>query len=391
MEDQPKREAESDRQPAEKPKGIKRVVSFVRSRSNVEKATALLVFILAFLWLVPELQVRYFAQDVDSANVPGLINEYRRTWAQILGGFGLFLGLYFAWRRVEISQRTLETQQDQQVTERFTRAIDQLGAATDDKESKPKIEIRLGGIYALERIAKDSPKRDYSTIVEVLCAYVRENARRAPVEGDKEQEALSRPPADIQAVLDVLKRLREDPELQQYLSSLDLRDTDLQGADLYRASLAEAILARADLAGTNLAKANLKGAELQRSRLTGANLIRTNLQGAILDEAELQEALLRITDLREANLEKSDLRGASFEMTDLRRASLSEADLREANFQGPLLQEAQLRGANLRGVAGLTQEQLEQAFGDEATELPEGFERPKSWIQGQGKQTDENE
>jgi hypothetical protein len=110
-EDQPKPEVEGDRQAAEKPKGIKRVVSFVRSRSTVEKALALLVFILAFLWIVPELQVRYFAQDVDSANVPGLIN-------------GLFLGLYFTWRRVEISQQTLETQQDQQITERFTRAID---------------------------------------------------------------------------------------------------------------------------------------------------------------------------------------------------------------------------------------------------------------------------
>ena len=37
--------------------------------------------------------------------------------------------------------------------------------------------IRLGGIYALERIAKDSEK-DHGPIMEVLTAYVRENAPR---------------------------------------------------------------------------------------------------------------------------------------------------------------------------------------------------------------------
>jgi HAMP domain-containing protein len=83
-----------------------------------------------------------------------LVNEYRRTWAQILGGLVLGFGLYFTWRRIEISQQELEATRDQQVTERFTRAIDQLGA-TDDKGRK-KLEIRLGGIYALERIAVDS-------------------------------------------------------------------------------------------------------------------------------------------------------------------------------------------------------------------------------------------
>jgi hypothetical protein len=103
--------------------------------------------------------------------------------AQIAGGLALLFGLYFTWRRVEISQRTLETQRDQQVTERFTRAIDQLGS-TDYKGNK-RMEIRLGGIYALERIAKDSPEREYSTTMKVLSAYVRENAQWTSEEGER--------------------------------------------------------------------------------------------------------------------------------------------------------------------------------------------------------------
>src|SRR5919199_4284921 len=113
--------------------------------------------------------------------------DFAQLMAQIAGGLALLFGLYFTWRRVEISQRTLETQQDQQVTERFTRAIDQLGATGED--GKPKLEIRLGGIYALERIAKDSPDRDYSTVMEVLTAYARENAPYHPVESPNPSSA----------------------------------------------------------------------------------------------------------------------------------------------------------------------------------------------------------
>jgi hypothetical protein len=176
----------------------------------------LALVLLAFLWFVPQLQGEYFSENVKPSKVPALVNEYRRTWAQVIGGFALLLGLYFTWRSVQISQ-------DQQVTERFTRAIDQLGASDDD--ANPRLEIRLGGIYSLERIARDSPQRDYSTVIEILMAYVRENAPRAlgnsstsrsaseqgadtKDRGDENStQTITSPPADIQAILDVLKRL----------------------------------------------------------------------------------------------------------------------------------------------------------------------------------------
>jgi hypothetical protein len=58
-----------------------------------------------------------------------------------------------------------------QITERFTRAIDQLGSS--------ELDVRLGGIYALERIARDS-KADHPQVMEVLTAYVREHAPWPP-------------------------------------------------------------------------------------------------------------------------------------------------------------------------------------------------------------------
>ena len=132
--------------------------------------------------------------------------DFALLMAQIAGGVALFFGLYFTWLRVEISQRILETQQDQQVTERFTRAIDQLGAMDD--QGKKRLEIRLGGIYALERIARDSPEMDYMTVMEALTAYIRENAPwdKAPWPQPTENPPL---PADIQEILRVLARREE--------------------------------------------------------------------------------------------------------------------------------------------------------------------------------------
>jgi hypothetical protein len=44
-----------------------------------------------------------------------------------------------------------------------------------------KLEVRLGGIYSLERISKESPD-DYCTVMENLAAFVRERSRRNEAE-----------------------------------------------------------------------------------------------------------------------------------------------------------------------------------------------------------------
>jgi hypothetical protein len=97
---------------------------------------------------------------------PGQKKDLILTLAQILGSVVLLFGLYSTWN-------TLQVNREGQITERYTRAIDQLGSNKD-------LEIRLGGIYALERIARDSA-RDHWTVMEVLTAYVRQHAPWPPL------------------------------------------------------------------------------------------------------------------------------------------------------------------------------------------------------------------
>jgi hypothetical protein len=321
--------------------------------------------------------------------VQGLASVVQALAVVLTGTVGL-IGLLFTWRNLrqtrESTQRTLELTEQGQITERFTRAIDQLGATDDD--GNPRLEVRLGGIYALERIDKESPERAYhSTVMEVLTAYVRENAPWPPKSSNKSPEReFIKPPegdsvsnsspnvaaeqdegaeqeveptsgtprTDIQAVLDVLKRREEDRVPKKPRVRLDLRGTDLQGADLrkaylYDANLGEGNLQKATLLGANLFDADVEGANLLLATLLGANFQRASLQGARLGEGNLQ------------------------------KATLAEANLRFANLKGADLQGANLRYADLQGARGLTEEQIEWTIGSLETKLPEGLNRPQLW------------
>jgi uncharacterized protein YjbI with pentapeptide repeats len=338
----------------------------------------------------------------------------RKDLVQALGflmvGVAGAVGIYFTWRGQRITQKSMEdtrksTTEEQeltrqgQITERFTRAIDQLGA-TDDKGQK-KLEIRLGGIYALGRIAKDSPERDYGPVVEVLTAYVRENAPRhsekfsrlasawnwLTTRGAKKDEGTSQGAlserqslqADIQAILVVLTRRHKDGIPVKYhvrfnLDNTDLRrahltEPDLRDSGLWKTNLGEASLPGADFREADLEEAILEEAKLQQDDLkadfTKAHLKRANLQGANLQGANLREADLGEAILLGADLNGADLNGAQLQRADLNGAVLHEADLRKASLQLANLQEAMLQGAILQ-EASLATAILHEAYLREA-------------------------
>jgi uncharacterized protein YjbI with pentapeptide repeats len=289
------------------------------------------------------------------------------TLAQIVGGAALLSGLYFTWR-------TLQVNREGQITERYTRAIDQLGKTDDDGHRV--FEIRVGGIYALERIARES-EEDHRPIMEVLTAYIRQNApwppRRARegtagdsgfVNGVEPGEA-SAPDPDIQAIAAVLERrtrdfLHGEDRLNLYnanLSAVDLFGASLRSANLWYTNFSGASLMSADLAWAHLQKADLSGADLSYANLSGADLSSANLSGAVLTGANLSR--------RDPDYER--VRGVDY-------SEVSEG----ANLSGAKLKQVDLSGADLYGAI-LTQAQLEQALGDVHTRLPSPLKRPAHW------------
>jgi uncharacterized protein YjbI with pentapeptide repeats len=321
------------------------------------------IFAFAIVWKVPQWQVGKVS-GLEPKERFDRVNEARKTLAQIIGGTAVLAGFYSTVQNLKIAQQSFTLAQEGQITDRFSKAIEQLGAVNSSGEKK--LEVRLGGIYALQRIANES-QEDYRPIMEVLTAYIRDNApikkqqqpKRSPPE---ELSPDIKPATDIQAILTVLatRKATSDPENQ----TLDLRHTDMRGAVLTSAYLNGAILLGADLSKAGLIGAHLNGADLVNADLMGADLEDADLMGADLEWAHLSGAVLRNANLFGANL---------------RKANLFRADLRNAHLSGADMSEADLRGAYLRSAKNLEQQQIDTAKGDNSTELPSNLHMPEAW------------
>jgi hypothetical protein len=108
-------------------------------------------------WLLPPALYRDAGGDAN-ARLKAVTDTRTALLAGLvgLGALGTF------W----LNSRVHRITEQGHITDRYAKAIEQLGSET--------IDVRLGGIYALERIAHDSPRdQDQATIVEVLSAFVR--------------------------------------------------------------------------------------------------------------------------------------------------------------------------------------------------------------------------
>ena len=164
--------------------------------------------------------------------------------------------------------------QSGQITDRFNAAVTNLGSGVET--------IRIGGVYALQRIMQDSP-RDQPAAIQVLAAFIRQQvpfSTSTPppkIGGDVGVLAI-----DVQSALTVLgtRNPADDGGAR-----IQLENTDLGGAVLTDAALASADLNGTSLWDADLAGANLAGADLAGAYLTGADLTDVSLSGADLDSA----------------------------------------------------------------------------------------------------------
>lgn len=218
--------------------------------------------------------------------------DFAQLVAQIVGGAVVLFGLYSAWRQLLATEESQKIARDGQLTERFTRAIQQLGDSS--------VTIRLGGIYALERIAQDS-ERDHWTIIEVLVAFVEEKSRCEVEQVPDEPESV---PRDVQAALTVVgRRIRTYEKERQHLrlSEVDLREVRLPDAHFEGIHFSFAHLDEAFLAGAHLEDALFDQVKMQRATLVDAHLER-----AVFIDVDLTNAWLE-----RAHIDGTDLSGAS--------------------------------------------------------------------------------
>lgn len=204
----------------------------------------------------------------------------RSSLIQVFGGAVLLAGLYFTARGFRLTR-------EGHITERYSKAIEQLGNANAD--------VRIGGIYALERIARDS-EVDRETIIDVLTTFVREHTRSG-----HDTPSTAKVEADVQAALTVIARR---PKI----------DSEARRLDFYHSGLNDA----------NFRSGHFRGAMFYYSRLDSAHFA-----GAKLDHAGLS-----FCQATGAAFTTSSARGADFVNAKYTNGWFLEADLTNADFYG---------------------------------------------------------
>jgi uncharacterized protein YjbI with pentapeptide repeats len=295
-------------------------------------------------WKLPKREVAKLRHSIrNSKDRVDVEDTLRKTIGQAIGAVAVLIGAGFALAQF-LEQR--QASQDLLISNQIAKGFEQLGS--------DKIEVRLGGIYALEGIM-NTPNRSISSspdyrqpVLEALCAFVREHTIGMIV--------AERPTTDVQAVLTVIGRRPKE-----------LRPVDLSGAVVPGAALQNANLAGVALLGANLHRADLIGANLHRAFLDFATL-----NQAIMFNANLSTAMLSSANLSGAILFNANLSSAFLSSADLSGAILSDANLSDAHLNGANLSDADLSDADLTGLSLDNQEQLSKACGKPKV-LPEGF------------------
>lgn len=215
-------------------------------------------------------------------------------------------------------------------------------------ETVPNIEVRIGGILSLERIAQDSTAydhgRDHVRVMEILCAYVRENApasgaKDGPLTRLKIQESIDQkvegasaafgwaaslhpPRIDVQIAITALGRRTEQQiaiETNTLVNGalgykLDLSHTCLQKVDLERLNFANASFFRSRLEGaycnatkfqnSNFIHCSLVGVGASRANFSGAMLSMTDFSASILDDAIFIRPELTLTEFVQSQMNR---------------------------------------------------------------------------------------
>jgi hypothetical protein len=313
----------------------------------------LLASVLLFPTYVIENDLGNKVKELRADQLAKAKSDIRTSLLQTIGGVALALGAIATWRQLRLTRLQFRLAQEQanenqkhnqeqlvimrdqmsqtekgheeelrltreaQINDRFTRAIDQLGS--------DELDIRLGGLYALQRIAQDSGP-DRRTIAQVLAAYIRQHSpwppslpgqytAAAPLHKIPDLEIRA---SDVQAAISILgKKMFAEIDDIRRLIHVDLRradfiDLDYQDAHFSDSNLSWASLHSANLKDTAFMACDLSQASLYDTHFERSRMSWTNLKGASLTDSDFRGAELFVVNLEEVeDIDRADLRGVT--------------------------------------------------------------------------------
>ena len=375
--------------------------------------------------------------------VVGTIISLLMIWAFFASGWTLLLGLadaakgaenarnlmlsigamvaapFIVWRTWIAHQQWLvgvrqsDTQNQTMHSTMLTKAIELLGTMREEKtayqnpdgtleprtETVPNIEVRLGAIYLLRRLAEDNA-RDHAPIIETLCDYIRQNSLQEKQKWErtrKSEDELPSPRADIQgainavgnkelAALSILRTIQPQKTLSgaflpnYVFENLDFSYSNFASSDLRNAKfIGDSVMKNIDFGLSNLKSTYFSNSDFRNSNFFGVELFDAMFTNANLKGSNFLGNCFSSVIFSNSNITKSDFRSAVLYNTRFIVSDLTVADFMNAHFfeestiRVLKLTHADFDGADLSVLRELTQEQLETCFGNTDTKLPPGL------------------
>ena len=286
-----------------------------------------------------------------------------RNLSLVIGGVvAILLAVWrsrVAERQADAAQRQADTAQQDLLNERYQTGAEMLGG--------DRLAVRLGGIYALQRLCQEHPEQYHVQIMQMFCAFARNPTPDAdqPEVGQRREARSDRRAISWADSQIALRAGREDPyfvrnfviesalreDVQAIMTAIGSRSATARGLERDAGY-------RLDLDGADLSGASLHGSDLSGIRFDGADLrivffLGANLSGAHLNQADLSGAMFMGADVSGAELKDAILSGASFSWDALYREWEARGITRD-QFDATL----DSRGWS-RVVRGLTQAQLD--------------------------------
>ena len=217
----------------------------------------------------------------------------------IVGGVVLFLNFSVAYENLKLAERKIkldaekskkdiEIAESRFITDRFSKAVEQLVTANN-------ITVVLSGIYTLSKIAKDSPEYHWLAM-KVLASFIRKKALEYAPRDSSNSDDYPKVHLIIQEVITAIVQRNYRHDVSD--ETLDLSDS---------------LFVRANLVNANFRGINLREANFSNTNLEGVDFSEANLEGAIFYESDLSNAILKDAKLKDAKYSSETKFPANFD------------------------------------------------------------------------------
>ena len=311
-----------------------------------------LMLIISFFFSMQRMEIALFWEWLNNGESGSA--TLRNIGLLILATIALPFAIWrsiVAGRQVSIAQRGLRN-------ERYQKAVEMLGDGI--------LTVRLGGVYALQSLAKEDPVQYHIQVMRIFCSFLRWPAQVSNTdEVNKENadhtsnsrilgEDIVR--ADVEQVFRAIgTRIKKEVELEVKSDSLlaiydaNLRRLDIRDKTGFPVD-AGSIKSIESASKSGSRQANLSHVHFQRVEFSDADLERVNMSNAVFWDTKFNSAHCADVDLSNTTWWGGTLQGAKLYSANLSNAEMNETDLSDADFSNANLSGMTFRDVNLSGA-----------------------------------------